>query len=132
MTRYMLDTNVVSQLIRQHPPIVQRVSAASMASLCVSAVTVGELQFGLAKRPAATKLYLAVKEFLRRVDALAWDVAVALRYGTVRADLHNRGKTLGSLDLLIAAHALAAGAVLVTNDHAFRHVSGLAVEDWSV
>jgi tRNA(fMet)-specific endonuclease VapC len=129
--RYMLDTNMVSHLIRQHPAVVRRVVATSMASLCVSAITAGELLFGLAKRPAATRLHLAVREFLRRVDVLAWDNTVATRYGTVRADLQNRGMSLAPIDLLIAAHALSAGAVLVTNDLAFHQVTSLDVEDWA-
>jgi tRNA(fMet)-specific endonuclease VapC len=131
VTRYMLDTNTVSHLMRQHPAVVQRVVATSMALLCVSAITAGELLFGLAKRPAATRLHLAVREFLRRVDVLAWDNAVATRYGLLRADMQNRGSTLAPLDLLIAAHALNAGTVLVTNDQAFGQVTNLDVQDWT-
>jgi tRNA(fMet)-specific endonuclease VapC len=132
MKRYMLDTNTVSHLLKQHPAVVRRVVAAPMASLCVSAITAGELCFGLAKRPDAKRLQLAVGEFLRRVDVLPWDSATAEHYGTVRADLERKGKTLASLDLLIAAHALSLAAVLVTSDRAFGQVAGLRVEDWSV
>jgi tRNA(fMet)-specific endonuclease VapC len=96
-----------------------------------SAITAGELLFGLAKRPAAARLHLAVRELLRRIDVVAWDNAVALRYGTVRADLQHRSKTLAAMDLLIATHALAIGAILVTDDRAFGQVTGLEVEDWS-
>ena len=131
MTRYMLDTNTVSHLMRQHPAVVQRVVATSMALLCVSAITAGELLFGLAKRPAATRLHLAVREFLRRVDVLAWDNAVATRYGLLRADMQNRGSTLAPVDLLIAAHSLNAGTVLVANDQAFGQVTNLDVQDWT-
>jgi tRNA(fMet)-specific endonuclease VapC len=127
----MLDTNMVSHLINQNPSVVRRVVAISMASLCISAITAGELQFGLAKRPAAARLHLAVTELLRRIDVLAWDHTVPIGYGTIRADLQNRGKTLAAMDLLIATHALAIGAVLVTNDRAFRQVANLDVEDWS-
>jgi tRNA(fMet)-specific endonuclease VapC len=127
----MLDTNMVSHLINQNPSVVRRVVAISMASLCISAITAGELQFGLAKRPAAARLHLAVTELLRRIDVLAWDHTVSIGYGTIRADLQNRGKTLAAMDLLIATHALAIGAVLVTNDRAFRQVASLDVEDWS-
>jgi len=82
MSRYMLDTNTVSHLLRQHPMVATRVQAAPMASLCVSAITAGELLFGLAKRPNAKRLGLVVTEFLRRVDALPWDNTIAQRYGT--------------------------------------------------
>lgn len=87
MTRYMLDTNMVSHQINQRPSVVGRVVAISMASLCISAISAGELLFGLAKRPASTRLHLAVRELLRRIDVLGWDNAAATLYGTVRADL---------------------------------------------
>ena len=130
MTRYLLDTNTVSHLIRSHPLVAQRVTQVPMASLCISAITEGELLFGLAKRPDATRLHVAVREFLRRVDVLPWNSAD--RYGVARADLEVCGKCLAPLDLLIAAHALSVGAVLVTNDHAFAFVRGLEIEDWTI
>ena len=128
----MLDTNAVSSLIKAHPQMARRVVAASMASLCISAVTGDELLFALAKRLDARKLHLAVGEFLRRVDVLPWDAAVATRYGTILADLQRQGKRLAPLDMLIATHALCVGAVLVTNDRAFSQVSDLDIEDWTV
>lgn len=131
MKLYMLDTNTVSHLIKEHPAVVERVVAAPMASLCISAITKGELLFGLAKRPDAKRLHLVVLELLRRVDVLPWDSAIAERYGSVRADIERQGKTLAPLDLLIATHALSVGAVLVTNDRAFGQVAKLHVEDWT-
>lgn len=132
MKRYMLDTNTVSYLIKGHPGVARRVVTTPMATLCISAITEGELLFGLAKRPDAKRLHLAVQEFLRRVDVLPWDSAIAGHYGTLRADMARRGKILAPLDLLIATHALGAGAVLVTNDRAFGQVTSLHVEDWTV
>jgi tRNA(fMet)-specific endonuclease VapC len=131
MKRYMLDTSTVSHLLKGNPAVARRVVAAPMAALCVSAVTEGELSFGLAKRPDATRLQLAVEQFLRRVDVMPWDTVVAKRYGTVRADMARQGKTLAPLDLLIAAHALAIDAILVTSDRAFGQVTDLHVEDWT-
>lgn len=127
----MLDTNTVSHLIKEHPAVVRRVVAAPMASLCISAITEGELLFGLAKRPDAKRLHLAVRELLRRVDVLPWNASAAERYGRVRADMARVGKVLAPLDLLIATHALAVGAVLVTNDSAFGQVAELQLEDWT-
>ncbi len=132
MKRYMLDTNTVSHLLKDHPAVTQRVVSAPMACLCVSAITEGELLFGLAKRPGAARLHLAVRELLRRVDALPWQSSSAERYGTVRAEMERQGKLLAPLDLLIATHALSVGAVLVTNDQAFGQVPGLHLEDWTV
>lgn len=127
----MLDTNTVSHLLRAHPVVTTRIVAVPMASLCISAITEGELLFGLAKRPAAKQLHLAVREFLRRVDVLPWDSSTAEHYGVVRADMERRGRVLASLDLLIAAHALSVDAVLVTNDKAFSQMADLNVEDWT-
>jgi tRNA(fMet)-specific endonuclease VapC len=131
VTRYLLDTNTISQLIRAHPAVSRRVTATPMASLCMSAITQGELLFGLAKRPDATRLHRAVRELLRRVDVLPWDGAAAERYGTVRVAMIRLGKVLAPLDLLIAAHALSLDAVLVTNDSSFGMVETLPIEDWS-
>jgi len=130
--RYMLDTNTVSHLIKKHPTVASRVVDVPMSSLCISSITEGELLFGLAKRPDAVRLHAAVKQFLLRVDVLAWDSGVAGCYGDMRANLERQGKTLGSLDLLIAAHALHIGAMLVTNDGAFSQVPCLQIEDWTV
>jgi tRNA(fMet)-specific endonuclease VapC len=131
MIRYMLDTNTVSHLIKGHPAVARRLVEVPMASLCVSSITEGELLFGLAKRPTAKQLHTVVREFLLRVDVLPWDSTIVERYGSVRADMERQGKILGPLDLLIAAHALAADAVLVTNDRAFGQVAGLQIEDWT-
>lgn len=127
----MLDTNTVSHLIKAHPTVAQHVIALPMGSISISAITEGELLFGLAKRPEAKRLHLLVREFLRRVDVLPWQSDIAECYGKLRADLEQQGKILAPLDLLIAAHALGTGAVLVTNDHAFDQVTDLVLEDWT-
>jgi tRNA(fMet)-specific endonuclease VapC len=130
--RYMLDTNIVSGLMRGNPEISKRIVAVPMASLCISSITLGELRFGLAKRPKAKRLHAAFDEFLLRVVSLPWDDAVASHYGRLRAELEENGKPLAAIDMLIAAHALEANAILVTNDNAFRQVVGLKTEDWTI
>jgi tRNA(fMet)-specific endonuclease VapC len=132
MKRYMLDTNTVSHLIKGHPAVARHVQAVPIASLCISAITEGELRFGLAKRPEAKRLHQAVEEFLRRVDVLPWDTGTTTPYGTTRADLERHGKTLAPLDLLIATHALSVGAIMVTNDQAFGLLGSLIIEDWTI
>ena len=131
MTRYMLDTNTVSYLIKGHPAVVRRVMAASMSDLCISAITEGELLFGLVKRPEARRLQTAVQELLRRVDVLPWNSAISDFYGISRVDLEKQGKTLAPLDLLIASHALGTDAVLVSSDKAFNQLATLSLEDWT-
>ncbi len=131
MKRYMLDTNTLSHLLKEHPAVARRVVSVPMASLCMSAITEGELLFGLAKRPAAKKLHLAVRELLRRVECLPWDSSAAQHYGSVRADMTRQGRILAPLDLLIASHALSVDAVLVTNDQAISQMVDLSIEDWT-
>ena len=131
MKRYMLDTNTVSYLIRGHPAVVRRIIAAPMAALCISAITEGELLFGVARRPEARRLQTAVQEFLKRVDVLPWDSAISDFYGISRVELEKQGKTLAPLDLLIASHALGIDAVLVSSDKAFSHLTTLSLEDWT-
>jgi tRNA(fMet)-specific endonuclease VapC len=129
MTRYMLDTNTVSDVMKENEAVSARTEATPMESLCISAITLGELRFGIAKRKAP-KLERALEEFLKRVDVLPWDERVAEKYGVLRALLESGGCKMGNLDMLIAGHALGVGAVLVTSDGAFSQVSGLKVENW--
>jgi len=131
MTRYMLDTNTVSHLLKKHPVVARRVVEVPITALCISAITQGELLFGLAKRPEATALHGAVWELLRRVDVLPWDATAALVYGTARAATQREGRVLAPMDLLIGSHALSIDAILVTNDRAFKQLPGLSIEDWT-
>jgi tRNA(fMet)-specific endonuclease VapC len=131
INRYMLDTNMVSHFIKGINNVRNKVVSVPMSELGISAITEGELLFGLAKKPDAKQLSIVVHEFLIRVDVLPWDSAVAAYYGKLRADMQKKGKILGNLDLLIAAHALTLGLVLITNDRAFTQVEGLKIEDWT-
>jgi tRNA(fMet)-specific endonuclease VapC len=128
---YLLDTNTVSHLIKRHPQATQRLLALPMHSICISAITAGELAFGLAKRPQALALKAAVHEFLQRVEVLPWDEDVAQTYGTLRAQLQSLGTPLSALDTQIAAHAWHVKAVLVSSDKAFLQIPPLEIEDWS-
>ena len=87
-----------------------------MAQLAISAVTEGELLYGVARRPEATRLHAIVNEFLLRVSIQPWDSNVTRHYGALRVALERRGRPIGNVDMMIGAHALALGAVLVTND----------------
>jgi tRNA(fMet)-specific endonuclease VapC len=127
----MLDTNTASSLMKGQSSVVARLAAEAPERLCLSVVTEAELLFGIAKRPEARKLRIAIDELLAAIEIVAWSSATARRYATIRADLERRGKPLGALDLLIAAHAVQHDAVLVTNDKAFSVVPGLRLEDWT-
>ncbi len=131
VTRFMLDTDTASSLMKGQSSVVARLSAEAPERLCLSVVTEAELLFGIAKRPEARKLRIAVDELLAAIVVVAWSSATARRYATIRAELERRGKPLGALDLLIAAHAVQHDAVLVTHDKAFSVVPGLRLEDWT-
>lgn len=127
----MLDTNTVSYFIKGAKNICEKIISVPMEELSISAITEGELLYGVAKKPEAKQLRQVVHEFLIRVDALPWESAAAECYGNLRAAMQKKGKILGNLDLLIASHALAFDLILITNDRAFSQVEGLKIEDWS-
>ncbi len=129
--KYMLDTNTVSFLLRQNPTVCRKIASLPMDQLCLSVISEGELRYGLAKKPQAKNLHKVVQELLKRIDVLAWNSDVAERYGDLRAQLETRGEVLGLLDMQIAAHASQVGAILVSNDQAFKRVKALKVEDWT-
>ena len=131
-SRYLLDTNIASYVIKGNIPAVRRrIVQVPMAQLAVSAVTEGELRYGAARRPDAARLRTVVDEFLLRMTILPWDSEAARHYGQIRAALEREGQPMGNLDTMIGAHALALGAVLVTNDRAFTRIRELKVEDWT-
>ncbi len=131
---YMLDTNTASYIIKGESAVIrERLRIVPMANVCVSAITEAELLRGVAKKPDAKHLPLAVKEFLLRVEILPWDSDAAEVYVQLRTACENEGKPLGNMDMLIAAHSVAVGAILVTNDKAFYNVKHhLMLEDWSM
>lgn len=130
--RYMLDTNIVSHVIKATSPNVdEHMRNTPMSSICVSVITEAEMLYGLAKKPEAKGLHKAVIGFLLRVQVLPWDSAASRVYGELRARIEKQGKTFGNLDLLIAANSVGSGAVLVTNDQAFHKIIRLNVVDWT-
>ena len=130
-TRYLLDTNAASAILRQREPVCARAASVPLSSLAISSVTAGELHYGVAKRPQATALTKLVREFLRYTDIVPWTDAIAPHYGTLRAALETKGITIAPLDLMIAAHALAVDATLVSADQALLQIDILKIEDWS-
>ena len=129
---YLLDTNIASYVIKGNiPQVRQRLLRVPMAEVSISVVTEAELRFGVARKPEAVRLMIAVEEFLLRVDVLPWDSEAAKHYAQVRSAVERSGNPIGNLDIMIAAHALSTQAVLVTNQHVFRRVKHLKIEDWT-
>jgi len=131
MTRFMLDTNAASGLVKGQPKVIARFKAEAPDSVCLSAVTEGEMLYGVARRPEARRLRAALNEFLAAIDVLPWTSATARRYANLRAGLERQGRPLSALDLMIAAHAVEHDMTLVTNDRAFSAIPGLRLEDWT-
>lgn len=127
---YMFDTNTVSQLFHRHPRLLRVMEKIPPSAVCISSITEAELLYGVAKRQSLA-LKATVAAFLDSVTVYAWDREAAHCYGTMRADMAKKGRVMGALEQLIAAHAQSRGATIVTNDKAFAMVPGLRVEDWT-
>jgi len=130
---YLLDTNIVSLALKgKSPAAVKRLRSHPRARVSVSVITEMELRFGVAKHPHPERLKPTIDDFLDVVASLPLPDDIAAVYGAVRADLEKRGSPIGPLDTIIAAHAIAAGLVLVTNNaREFGRVKGLRCEDWT-
>lgn len=133
MKRYLLDTDTATYLIRgQTPALDERISGMASELLCISAITRGELLYGMQLKAGAHRLARVVDQFLERVECLSWDASAATHFASVAAQLHRAGTIIGPMDTQIAGHALALGAVLVTsNERHFSRVQGLTMENWS-
>lgn len=116
---HMLDTDIASYAIKGFPDVAAKLRLVPPAMVCISAVTRGELQYGLKRLPPEHRLHLAVPRFLKIVRVLSWDADAADWYADIRHQLVGGGQPIGELDMMIAAHSLSAGAVLVTNNQ--RH-----------
>ena len=130
---YLLDTNTVSYIVKGRS-LAARTRLASLPPdrITISSITEAEIHYGIAKQPGAQKWQAAVLNFLFKIQVLPWGREEALAYGSLRAKLEAAGQSLGNMDLLIAAHAIAADAILVTNDQALTRTLGLpAVENWA-
>jgi tRNA(fMet)-specific endonuclease VapC len=130
----MLDTDIASYIIKERTPAIQaRMAAILPSELCVSAVTRAELLYGLKRLPADHRLHLVVRQFLKIIRVVPWDAEAAGFYADIRHQLATSGQQIGELDMMIAAHAIALGAVLVTNNtrHYGRIDAPLILENWS-
>jgi tRNA(fMet)-specific endonuclease VapC len=130
----LLDTNICIHLINCRPGferVVRRFSGRSFGEVCVSAVTVSDLHYGVAKSAKSLENAAVLNEFLSRFELLDYAVQAAASYGKIRASLERTGKPIGSNDLLSAAHAMAIDARVATgNTSEFDRVHGLKVLDW--
>ena len=133
MAVYMLDTDISSYIMkRTHSVVLKRLQTVAVSDVCVSAITKAELLYGVEVSPRRQKDQVALDEYLRYVAVLDYPATAALDYARIRAQLKQRGMMIGSNDLLIAAHALCLGLMLVSNNtKEFGRIQGLKIENWT-
>lgn len=133
MTRYLLDTNIISDLIRNpQGRVAERIAQVGEDTICTSIIVAAELRYGCAKS-GSKRLLNAVEDLLDELPVLPFEAPADVDYGDIRTALEAKGRPIGGNDLLIAAHARAIGATVVTaNAEEFRRVGGLKVENWLV
>lgn len=129
----LLDTNICIYLIKKRPPsVLKRFDALPAGTVAISSITVAELEFGVQKSQYPSQNQQALEQFLLPLVILDFDHEAARTYGKIRTWLESRGKTIGALDMLIAAHALSKGLPLATNNvREFSRVPGLKVLNWT-
>ena len=132
--RYLLDTNTLIYVINAQPhhrAVLERFEREAPEDLVVSAITLAELRYGIAKSRKREANRRSLQEALEAVNVVAFDARAAERYGRIRAELEAAGRPIGPLDTLIAAHALSLDLTLVSsNEREFARVARLRVENW--
>ena len=130
--KYMLDTNICIGLIRRKPPnLIKRLTHCEPGEVGVSSITIAELVYGANKSSQIEQNLSALEQFLFPIEIVDFDQRASAAYGVVRAYLEREGKVIGSMDMLIGAHALSLGSILITNNvDEFKRIPKLKVEDW--
>ena len=133
MLKYMLDTNIVAYAKNKRPPcVLKRLLEHDPSEICISAITMAELDFGVFNSSNPEKNHMALLLFLSGITVLPFDKAASLEYGSIRHYLKTSGTIIGGNDMLIAAHARSMDITLVThNTKEFSRVPGLKFEDWA-
>ncbi len=130
--KIMLDTNICIYIIKRRPQsVLRRFGLFPVGDIGISTVTLAELEYGAARSAQPRKNRDALQQFISPLDIAAFDKPATESYGRIRATLEQKGRPIGAMDLLIAAHALSLGVRLVTNnEREFKRVPGLQVENW--
>lgn len=130
--KYLLDTNIVAYIIKRMPlEVLHKLQSLDWTEIAISSIVVAELWYGVEKSQLKEQNKTALEAFLRPFTVLDFDTQAAEAYASIRADLESKGKIIGANDLLISAHALSHGLILVTNNtKEFERVGGLQIENW--
>jgi len=127
---YMLDTDTVSLIVRNNSPVIKNLFRHEEDEICISAITYAEISYGLEKKQSE-RLFNDVRSILGKLSIIDFNDSQSELYGKIRVELEKSGTPLGNMDMLIAAAALSAGAILVThNVKHFTKIKGIRVEDW--
>ena len=132
MIKYMLDTNICIYIIKQKPPIViERLKQTDISQIGISSITLSELQYGVSKSSIPERNQIALSQFVAPLEILPYDDGAAQYYGDLRFRLEKQGAPIGSLDMLIAAHAISLNSVLITNNEKeFIRIPYLKIDNW--
>ena len=129
--RYLLDTNILIAMSKERPGLAERLARYPASAILISSVVVAEIEYGISKSVRQEHNRRVFDALLDGFTVVAFDTVAARRYGPIRAQLEKQGQLIGPYDLMIAAHAQALGAVLVTdNVGEFSRVEGLLVDNW--
>ncbi|WP_439557962.1 type II toxin-antitoxin system tRNA(fMet)-specific endonuclease VapC [Dyadobacter sp.] len=130
--KYLLDTNIVAYIIKKRPiEVLHKLQTLDWKEIAISSIVVAELWYGVEKSQLKEQNKAALEAFLRPFTVIDFDTPAAEAYASIRADLESNGKVIGANDLLISAHALSHGLILVTNNvREFERVGGLQIENW--
>ena len=131
--KYMLDTNICIYIIKKQPEkVISHLQEFSLSEVCVSSITLSELEYGVEKSEQRDRNKIALANFIAPIEVITYDDLAAAQYGIIRSSLEKNGMPIGALDMLIAAHALSQGLILVTNnEREFKRVPGLKIENWA-
>jgi len=129
----ILDTNICIHLIKEHPAsVLERFASHTVGGIGISVITLAELEYGVSKSRRPTKNREALDQFISPLEVAPFDRSATAAYGKLRATLERKGRSIGSMDLLIASHALSLDVRLIThNVREFGRVPGLRIEDWA-
>ena len=130
--KYMLDTNICIYIIKKHPvQVLAKLKKKNISDVCISSITLGELEYGVEKSERAGQNALALAKFLAPIEIMPFDEAAAIEFGKIRCYLEKKGQKIGEYDTMIAAHAVSLNAIIVTNNvKEFERVHGLRIENW--
>ncbi len=130
--KFMLDTNICIYIIKRKPPdVIERFKQTEISQIGISSITLSELLYGVSKSSKPKQNQMALTQFIAPLEILPYADEAAQYYGDLRAHLEKKGSLIGSLDMLIAAHALSIGCTLATNNEKeFIRIPNLKIDNW--